>query len=395
MKILVLNAGSSSLKYQLLDMSNNELLVKGLCERINIDGRISQKNNQGKEFKKEITLKNHTDAMKVVIDSITDREYGVIKSLEEIDAIGHRVLHGAEEFKDSVLINDEVVNICKKNIELGPLHMPANIACIESCRSILPNIPMVAVFDTTFHSTIPEKAHLYGIKYEDYDEFKVRKYGFHGSSHKFVSKEAIKYLKKMDTKLVICHLGNGSSLSAVKNGECVDTTMGFTPIAGVVMGTRCGDIDISAVEFLRTKKNMTTAQMIEYLNKECGMLGISGLSSDMRDLENAMGTNKRAKLAIEIAAYSIIKNIGAFMAVLNGIDALVFTGGIGENSDVMRAIITEKLDSFGIIIDDKKNAERSSVIRDISSKKSKVKILIIPTNEELLIAQETAKIIKK
>ena len=395
MKILVLNAGSSSLKYQLIDMFNNELLVKGLCERINIDGRISQKNNQGKEFKKEITLKNHTDAMKVVIDSITDREYGVIKSLEEIDAIGHRVLHGAEEFKDSVLINDEVVNICKKNIELGPLHMPANIACIESCRSILPNIPMVAVFDTTFHSTIPEKAHLYGIKYEDYDEFKVRKYGFHGSSHKFVSKEAIKYLKKMDTKLVICHLGNGSSLSAVKNGECVDTTMGFTPIAGVVMGTRCGDIDISAVEFLRTKKNMTTAQMIEYLNKECGMLGISGLSSDMRDLENAMETNKRAKLAIEIAAYSIIKNIGAFMAVLNGIDALVFTGGIGENSDVMRAIITEKLDSFGIIIDDKKNAERSSVIRDISSKKSKVKILIIPTNEELLIAQETAKIIKK
>lgn len=395
MKILVLNAGSSSLKYQLIDMSNNELLVKGLCERINIDGRISQKNNQGKEFKKEITLKNHTDAMKVVIDSITDREYGVIKSLEEIDAIGHRVLHGAEEFKDSVLINDEVINICKKNIELGPLHMPANIACIESCRSILPNIPMVAVFDTTFHSTIPEKAHLYGIKYEDYDEFKVRKYGFHGSSHKFVSKEAIKYLKKMDTKLVICHLGNGSSLSAVKNGECVDTTMGFTPIAGVVMGTRCGDIDISAVEFLRTKKNMTTAQMIEYLNKECGMLGISGLSSDMRDLESAMETNKRAKLAIEIAAYSIIKNIGAFMAVLNGIDALVFTGGIGENSDVMRAIITEKLDSFGIIIDDKKNAERNNVIRDISSKKSKVKILIIPTNEELLIAQETAKIIKK
>lgn len=395
MKILVLNAGSSSLKYQLIDMSNNALLVKGLCERINIDGRISQKNNQGKEFKKEITIKNHTDAMKLVIDSITDREYGVIKSLEEIDAIGHRVLHGAEEFKDSVLINDEVVNICKKNIELGPLHMPANLACIESCRSILPNIPMVAVFDTTFHSTIPEKAHLYGIKYEDYDEFKVRKYGFHGSSHKFVSKEAIKYLKKMDTKLVICHLGNGSSLSAVKNGECVDTTMGFTPIAGVVMGTRCGDIDISAVEFLRTKKNMTTAQMIEYLNKECGMLGISGLSSDMRDLENAMETNKRAKLAIEIAAYSIIKNIGAFMAVLNGIDALVFTGGIGENSDVMRAIITEKLDSFGIIIDDKKNAERSSVIRDISSKKSKVKILIIPTNEELLIAQETAKIIKK
>ena len=395
MKILVLNAGSSSLKYQLIDMSNNELLVKGLCERINIDGRISQKNNQCKEFKKEITLKNHTDAMKVVIDSITDREYGVIKSLEEIDAIGHRVLHGAEEFKDSVLINDEVVNICKKNIELGPLHMPANIACIESCRSILPNIPMVAVFDTTFHSTIPEKAYLYGIKYEDYDEFKVRKYGFHGSSHKFVSKEAIKYLKKMDTKLVICHLGNGSSLSAVKNGECVDTTMGFTPIAGVVMGTRCGDIDISAVEFLRTKKNMTTAQMIEYLNKECGMLGISGLSSDMRDLENVMETNKRAKLAIEIAAYSIIKNIGAFMAVLNGIDALVFTGGIGENSDVMRAIITEKLDSFGIIIDDKKNAERNNVIRDISSKKSKVKILIIPTNEELLIAQETAKIIKK
>lgn len=395
MKILVLNAGSSSLKYQLIDMSNENLLVKGLCERINIDGRISQKNFLGKEFKKEVALKNHTDAMNLVLESILDSEYGVIKSLDEIDAIGHRVLHAAEEYDDSVLITDEVIKACEKNIELGPLHMPANIACIKSCKNILPNIPMVAVFDTTFHSTIPEKAYLYGIKYEDYENYRVRKYGFHGSSHKFVSRETIKFLRKKQSKIIICHLGNGSSLSAVKDGKCLDTTMGFTPIAGVVMGTRSGDIDVSAVEFLRRKKNITTAEIIEYLNKECGMLGISGLSSDMRDLESAMGSNHRAKLAIDIAAYSIKKNIGAFMAILNGIDALVFTGGIGENSDVMRKILIQDLDSFGIILDDKKNLERSNEIRDISSKKSKVKILVVPTNEELLIAQETVKIVLK
>ena len=391
MKILVCNAGSSSLKYQLIDMSNEKVLVKGLCERINIDGRISQKNINGKQFKKEATMKNHTDAIKLVIQSIIDPEFGVIKDISEIDAVGHRVLHSAEDFNDSVVITDKVLKICEKNVELGPLHMPGNIACIKSCMEILKDKPMVAVFDTTFHSTLPPKAYMYGIKYEDYEKYRVRKYGFHGSSHKFVSSETMKYLKNDKAKLIICHIGNGSSLSAVDSGVCMDTSMGFTPLAGVVMGTRSGDIDPSAVDFLRNKLNLSSEEMVDYLNKECGMLGISGVSSDMRDVENKMFTgDERCTLSIEMIGYTIKKYVGAYLAVLNGADAIVFTGGIGENSDIMRKLVTENMTAFGIEIDEKKNNVKASEITDISGKKSKVKVLIVPTNEELLIARETA-----
>lgn len=396
MKILVCNAGSSSLKYQLIDMSNEKVLVKGLCERINIDGRISQKNINGKQFKKEATMKNHTDAIKLVIQSIIDPEFGVIKDISEIDAVGHRVLHSAEDFNDSVVITDEVLKICEKNVELGPLHMPGNIACIKSCMEILKDKPMVAVFDTTFHSTLPPKAYMYGIKYEDYEKYRVRKYGFHGSSHKFVSSETMKYLKNDKAKLIICHIGNGSSLSAVDSGVCMDTSMGFTPLAGVVMGTRSGDIDPSAVDFLRNKLNLSSEKMVDYLNKECGMLGISGVSSDMRDVENKMFTgDERCTLSIEMIGYTIKKYVGAYFAVLNGADAIVFTGGIGENSDIMRKLVTENMTAFGIEIDEKKNNVKASEITDISGKKSKVKVLIVPTNEELLIARETAEKVAK
>ena len=396
MKILVCNAGSSSLKYQLIDMSNEKVLVKGLCERINIDGRISQKNINGKQCKKEATMKNHTDAIKLVIQSISDPEFGVIKDISEIDAVGHRVLHSAEDFNDSVVITDEVLKICEKNVELGPLHMPGNIACIKSCMEILKDKPMVAVFDTTFHSTLPPKAYMYGIKYEDYEKYRVRKYGFHGSSHKFVSSETMKYLKNDKAKLIICHIGNGSSLSAVDSGVCMDTSMGFTPLAGVVMGTRSGDIDPSAVDFLRNKLNLSAEKMVDYLNKECGMLGISGVSSDMRDVENKMFTgDERCTLSIEMIGYTIKKYVGAYLAVLNGADAIVFTGGIGENSDIMRKLVTENMTAFGIEIDEKKNNVKASEITDISGKKSKVKVLIVPTNEELLIARETAEKVAK
>ena len=396
MKILVCNAGSSSLKYQLIDMSNEKVLVKGLCERINIDGRISQKNINGKQFKKEATMKNHTDAIKLVIQSIIDPEFGVIKDISEIDAVGHRVLHSAEDFNDSVVITDEVLKICEKNVELGPLHMPGNIACIKSCMEILKDKPMVAVFDTTFHSTLPPKAYMYGIKYEDYEKYRVRKYGFHGSSHKFVSSETMKHLKNDKAKLIICHIGNGSSLSAVDSGVCMDTSMGFTPLAGVVMGTRSGDIDPSAVDFLRNKLNLSSEKMVDYLNKECGMLGISGVSSDMRDVENKMFTgDERCTLSIEMIGYTIKKYVGAYLAVLNGADAIVFTGGIGENSDIMRKLVTENMTAFGIEIDEKKNNVKASEITDISGKKSKVKVLIVPTNEELLIARETVEKVAK
>ena len=396
MKILVCNAGSSSLKYQLIDMSTEKVLVKGLCERINIDGRISQKNINGKQFKKDASMKNHTDAIKLVIESIVDPEFGVIKDVAEIDAVGHRVLHSAEDFNDSVVITDEVLKICEKNIELGPLHMPGNIACIKSCKEIFKDKPMVAVFDTTFHSTLPPKAYMYGIKYEDYEKYRVRKYGFHGSSHKFVSGETMKYLKNDKAKLIICHIGNGSSLSAVDSGICIDTSMGFTPLAGVVMGTRSGDIDPSAVDFLRNKLNLSSEKMVDYLNKECGMLGISGISSDMRDVENTMFSgDARCRLAIEMIGYTIKKYVGAYLAVLNGADAIVFTGGIGENSDIMRKLVTENMTAFGIEIDEKKNNVKASEIIDVSSKKSKVKVLIVPTNEELLIARETAEKVAK
>ncbi|MBO5924957.1 MAG: acetate kinase [Clostridia bacterium] len=394
MKILVLNAGSSSLKYQLIDMNTEQPIAKGACERIGIPGsKLTQKVN-GQELVIEKSMPNHTVAFNLVLEALMDKEKGAITSVDEIGAVGHRVLHSGEDFKGTVLIDDEVIAICEKNAVLGPLHMPANIACIKSCREILPGVPMAAVFDTAFHSTMQPKAYMYGVKYEDYEQFKVRKYGFHGTSHKFVSGEAIKYLGREDLKIITCHLGNGSSISAVKNGKCVDTSMGFTPLEGLTMGTRSGDIDPAVLEFLMDKKGMDIHQMLNYLNKECGVMGVSGVSSDFRDLTAATKAgNERAKLALEMFAYRVKKYIGSYAAAMNGVDCIVFTGGIGENDQDMRAAIMQDMDYLGVNFDFDKNSNfKRGCIQELDNG-GKVKVLIIPTNEELVIARETLELL--
>ena len=391
MKILVINAGSSSLKYQLIDMETEQAILKGLCERITFDGgELTQKTADGRVLNIKQNMKDHTQAIELVLKAMGDPVYGAIKSTDEISAVGHRVLHSGEDFKSSVVIDDEVIRICEKNAELGPLHMPGNIACIKSCREVMPGVPMVAVFDTTFHSTMPAKAYMYGIPYSVYDQYKVRKYGFHGTSHKFVSEETIKLLDKKDSKIIVCHLGNGSSISAVKDGKCMDTSMGFTPLEGLVMGTRSGDIDPAASEFIRAKLGLTPEELVQYLNKKCGMLGVSELSSDMRDLEKGINEgNEKAKLAVEVAAYRIKKYIGSYAATLNGVDAIVFTGGIGEHSDLMRRLVMEDMEYLGVDFDFEANKKHEDGVRVISKPDSKVKVLILPTNEELSIARET------
>lgn len=372
-------------------MQNEEVLCKGICERITFaGGELTQKTADGRKLNIKQDMKNHTDAIELVLKAMVDEKYGAIKSISEIGAVGHRVLHSGEDFNSSVVIDDEVIRICEKNAELGPLHMPGNIACIKSCREVMPGVPMVAVFDTTFHSTMPAKAYMYGIPYSVYEQYKVRKYGFHGTSHKFVSEETIKLLGKKESKIIVCHLGNGSSISAVKDGKCLDTSMGFTPLEGLVMGTRSGDIDPAASEYIRAKLNMTPEDLVQYLNKKCGMMGISELSSDMRDLEAAIDEgNQKAKLAVEVAAYRIKKYIGSYAAVLNGVDAIVFTGGIGEHSDLMRALVMSDMEYLGVDFDFEANNGRGDGIREISKPNSKVKVLILPTNEELSIARET------
>lgn len=391
MKILVINAGSSSLKYQLIDMDTEQAVLKGICERITFKGsELTQKTADGKVLNVKQDMKDHTAAIELVLKAMVDPEYGAIKSTDEISAVGHRVLHSGEDFNSSVVIDDEVIRICEKNAELGPLHMPGNIACIKSCREVMPGVPMVAVFDTTFHSTMPAKAYMYGIPYSVYDQYKVRKYGFHGTSHKFVSEETIKLLGKKDSKIIVCHLGNGSSISAVKDGKCLDTSMGFTPLEGLVMGTRSGDIDPAASEFIRAKLGLTPEELVQYLNKKCGMLGVSELSSDMRDLEKGINEgNEKAKLAVEVAAYRIKKYIGSYAATLNGVDAIVFTGGIGEHSDLMRRLVMEDMEYLGVDFDFEANKEHSDGVRVLSKPDSKVKVFILPTNEELSIARET------
>ncbi len=391
MKILVINAGSSSLKYQLIDMDTEQAVLKGICERITFKGgELTQKTADGKVLNVKQDMKDHTAAIELVLKAMVDPNYGAIKSTDEISAVGHRVLHSGEDFKSSVVIDDEVIRICEKNAELGPLHMPGNIACIKSCREVMPGVPMVAVFDTTFHSTMPAKAYMYGIPYSVYDQYKVRKYGFHGTSHKFVSEETIKLLGKKDSKIIVCHLGNGSSISAVKDGKCLDTSMGFTPLEGLVMGTRSGDIDPAASEFIRAKLGLTPEELVQYLNKKCGMLGVSELSSDMRDLEKGINEgNEKAKLAVEVAAYRIKKYIGSYAATLNGVDAIVFTGGIGEHSDLMRRLVMEDMEYLGVDFDFEANKEHSDGVRVLSKPDSKVKVFILPTNEELSIARET------
>ncbi len=391
MKILVINAGSSSLKYQLIDMQNESVLLKGICERITFEGgKLTQKNAEGKALEICQDMKDHKEAIELVLKAMVDKEYGAINSTDEISAVGHRVLHSAEDFNSSVLIDDEVVVICEKNAELGPLHMPGNIACIKSCREVMPSVPMVAVFDTTFHSSMPPKAYMYGIPYSVYQQHKVRRYGFHGTSHKFVSEETIKYLGTDKSKIIVCHLGNGSSISAVKDGKCMDTSMGFTPLEGLVMGTRSGDIDPAAGEYIRAKLNLSPEALVQYLNKNCGMLGVSELSSDMRDLESAIAQgNEKAKLAIDVAAYRIKKYIGSYAATLNGVDAIVFTGGIGENSSYMRKLVMSDMEYLGVEFDLEANEGRKPGMRVLSKPTSKVKVLVLPTNEELSIARET------
>lgn len=391
MNILVINAGSSSLKYQLIDTVTEKPLLKGICERITMKGgSITQKTADGRKFELHSDMPTHKEAIELVLKALVDKEAGAISSISEIGAVGHRVLHSGEDFKCSVVIDEEVVRICEKNAELGPLHMPGNIACIKSCMEVMPGVPMVAVFDTTFHSTMPPKAFMYGIPYGVYEKYKVRKYGFHGTSHKFVSEEAIKFLGAEHSRIIVCHLGNGSSISAVKDGKCIDTSMGFTPLEGLIMGTRSGDIDPAAVEFIRAKLGMTPEDVVQYLNKKCGMLGISELDSDMRVLEKAISEgNAKAALAVEAAAYRIKKYVGSFAAALGGVDAIVFTGGIGENSSHMRRLVMENMEYLGVDFDFEENEIRADGIHVLSKPESKVKVLVLPTNEELSIARET------
>ncbi len=392
MKILVINAGSSSLKYQLIDMANESVVLKGVCERITFEGgMLTQKTFDGKELVIKQDMPSHKEAMELVLKAMLDSEKGALKSIDEISAVGHRVLHSGEDFKASVVVTDEVIKICEKNAELGPLHMPGNIACIKSCMQVMPGVPMVAVFDTTFHSTMPAKAYMYAIPYEVYDKYKIRKYGFHGTSHKFVSQETAKLLNNPNAKMVICHLGNGSSLSAVKDGKCQDTSMGFTPLEGLVMGTRSGDIDPAAVDYLRAKLNLKPEEVVNYLNKKCGIMGVSdNLSSDLRDLTAAANSgNEKARLALEMLAYRVKKYLGSYIAVLGGVDAIVFTGGIGEHSPLIRGLVMEDMEFCGAKFDKKKNEEYGSGIGYLNTEDSKVKIIVLPTNEELSIARET------
>ena len=391
MKILVINAGSSSLKYQLIDMTNESVILKGLCERITFTGGVlTQKTFDGRETVINKDMPSHKEAMQLVLEAMLDKENGALNSVDEISAVGHRVLHSAEDFHGSVVIDDEVIRICEKNAVFGPLHMPGNIACIKSCREVMKGVPMVAVFDTTFHSTMPQKAYMYGIPYEVYEQHKIRKYGFHGTSHKFVSEETIKLLNKENSKIVVCHLGNGSSISAVKDGKCQDTSMGFTPLEGLVMGTRSGDIDPAAVEYLRAKLNLQPEEVVNYLNKKCGVLGVSGISSDLRDLEAAVEKgDAKALLALEMLAYRVKKYVGSYIAVLGGVDAVVFTGGIGEHSPRIRRLVMEGMEFCGAFFDEDKNLSYDSGIGYLNADDSKVKIIVLPTNEELSIARET------
>ncbi len=392
MKILVINAGSSSLKYQLIETDTEAVLAKGVCERIGAAGS-TLKHNGKKPYEAESPMPTHKEAIKLVLDALVDPEYGVISSMDEISAVGHRVLHSGEDFNDSTLITESTLKTIEGNVDLGPLHMPANIMGIKACREVMPNAPMVAVFDTTFHSTMPDYAYMYGIDYDDYKKYKVRKYGFHGSSHAYVSGRASALMGTDKIKTVVCHLGNGASISAVKDGKCVDTSMGLTPLEGLIMGTRSGDIDPAVIEFLMEKKNLDVHQMTNYLNKKCGVLGISGVSSDFRDLEkaNAEG-NKRAKLALDMFSYRVKKYVGSYAAAMGGLDCLVFTGGIGEHTVCVREAVCSGLEFLGVELDKKKNENppRDTEV-EIGTKKSKVKIFIIPTNEELYIARETLK----
>ena len=395
MNVLVINCGSSSLKYQLINSDTEDVLAKGLCERIGIDGRlVYQKAGLDKEIT-ECAMPTHKEAIQFVLDALTNEKTGAIKSLKEVDAIGHRVVHGGEKFASSVVITDEVKAAIEECNDLAPLHNPANLIGIEACESLMPSTPQVVVFDTAFHQTMPEKAYMYGLPYEYYEKYKVRRYGFHGTSHSFVSKRVAEIVGKPynATKTIVCHLGNGASISAVLNGESVDTSMGLTPLEGLVMGTRSGDIDPAIMEFVAKKENLDIAGIMNVLNKKSGVEGISGVSSDFRDLEEAADNgNARAALAIDVFAYRVAKYVGAYTAAMNGVDNIVFTAGIGENAGLVRTKVCSYLGYLGITIDEEANGKRGEEIV-ISTPDSKVKVLVVPTNEELAIARETVALV--
>ena len=393
MNILIINAGSSSLKYQLMDPDTGVVSAKGLCERIYIDGRLTH-NANGKKVVKDIPMPTHSEAIQAVLAILVDPVEGVIKSTDEIDAVGHRVLHGGMEFFDSCIINDDVIAAIEKCIPLGPLHNPANLMGIRACQAVMPTTPQVAVFDTAFHMTMPPVAYRYAIPTEYYKNDSIRRYGFHGTSHKYVTKRAIELMGRKDIKLVNCHLGNGSSMSAVKDGKCQDTSMGLTPLAGVPMGTRSGDLDAAVVQFIMNKYGMSADECLNMLNKKSGVLALSGVSSDFRDIEGeAEKGNEDCQLALDKFAYEVRKYIGAYSAALGGLDCLVFTAGVGENSASMRARICEGLEYLGVKIDPEKNTIRGKEAI-ISADDSKVTVWVIPTNEELMIAQDTAELVK-
>jgi acetate kinase len=396
MKVVVVNCGSSSLKYQVLEMDNSTLLAKGLVERIGLDGSVMKHEKIGMDkYIVEAPMKNHKDAIGYVLEALTDKEHGVISSMDEISAVGHRVVHAGEKYAGSVLITEDVMNALEECIDLAPLHNPPNILGIRACQELMPNTPMVGVFDTAFHQTMKPETFLYAIPYEYYEKYKIRKYGFHGTSHKYVSMRAAALLDKdiKDFKIVTCHLGNGASCAAVKHGVCIDTSMGFTPLDGLIMGTRSGGVDPAVITFISEKEGITADEVINILNKKSGVAGISGVSSDFRDLAEAEAQgNERAALALKMFAWRVKYYIGAYMAEMNGADAIVFTAGIGENDIDMRKQICSDLDGLGIELDEEKNNVRGEE-RIVSKDSSKVKILVIPTNEELMIAQDTAEIV--
>lgn len=395
MLVFILNAGSSSLKYQLMNPVSKEVLATGLCERIGIDGILKHEFGEGQKLTLEISMPTHKEAIELVLKTLVEGEGKVINSIDDIDAIGHRAVHGGEEFASSVMVTPRVIETMKKLIPLAPLHNPANIMGMEICQDLMPSKPNVAVFDTAFHQTMPDYAYMYALPYDQYTKHGIRKYGFHGTSHFFVSNEAKGMLdKKHNTRVIVCHLGNGSSVSAVLNGKCIDTSMGLTPVQGLMMGTRAGDVGAGAISYMMTQEGMTIDQTLDVMNKKSGILGISGKSSDLREvLQGMQDGDDRCRLAVEMVAYNIKKYVGAYVAALDGVDALCFTGGIGENSSLIREIVCAGLDGMGLNLDPTKNNKRSSKARDIATNSSAARIFVIPTNEEFVIANDTYKIV--
>ena len=398
MNVLVINCGSSSLKFQLINAETEDVLAKGLCERIGIDGRLTYQPAGGEKEKSDLAMPTHTEAIQFVIDALTNEKTGVVKSLDEIGAVGHRLVHGGEKFASSVVITDEVKKAVEECNDLAPLHNPANLIGVAACEKLMPGTPMVAVFDTAFHQTMPEKAYMYGLPYEYYEKYKVRRYGFHGTSHSFVSKRAAEVMGRPydEVKTIVCHLGNGSSVSAVLNGKCVDTSMGLTPLEGLVMGTRSGDIDPAIMEFIAKKENLDIDGVMNVLNKKSGVFGISGgLSSDFRDLTDAMNAgDKKAKIAMDVFSYKVAKYIGSYAAAMNGVDDIVFTAGIGENDDYVREEVCKYLGYLGVDFDSEVNTGLRGKEAELTKEGSKVKVFVIPTNEELAIARETLALVK-